>query len=83
MTIVNYVLINELNLSTSGMDEDIPEDLDFLQICRCCLLKLENGRKLKPLFGSAVDAMLREVSAKPANDDFQDGHFIRSSHSLR
>lgn len=39
------------------------DDLDFLLICRCCLLKLEDGHNLKPLFGSAIDAMLREVGS--------------------
>lgn len=38
------------------------DDLDFLLICRCCLLRLEDGHSLKPLFGSAIDAMLREVT---------------------
>lgn len=44
------------------MEPKVLEKLDFLRICRCCLLQLEDGRKLKPLYGSAVDAMLKEVN---------------------
>lgn len=45
-----------------SMTEEIPLKLDFSMICRCCLYEKSANGKLKPLFGSALDSMLREVT---------------------